>query len=79
MSSKRVGRVGPGHLPLLSAIAEGLVTREPGVYAPYMFDGDTVGTNQVRALARLGLVQVRLSGPPTITEDGERVLRDGLG
>lgn len=70
------GRIGPGHIRLLSAIAEGLIYRGPGIFDPYWFDGETIGTNSVRALARMGLVDAPLSGSPRITPDGERVLRE---
>lgn len=69
--------VGPGNIPLLAAIAEGLVLRAgPGMAAPYVFDGELIGTNRVRALARLRLVDAPLLGPPTITPDGARVLAE---
>lgn len=69
-------RIGPAQIALLSAIAEGLVTREAGrgIMAGYLFDGELVGTNQVRRLARMGLVDTRLLGGPVITPDGWRVL-----
>lgn len=77
MGSRR-RRFGPGHVPLLSAIAEGLVTRAPGgLMAPYVFDGELIGTNQVRALVKLELVDAPLLGPPRLTPDGWRALREG--
>ncbi len=68
--------LGPRQWALLSAVSEGLIGRGPGVgiMAGYLFDGELVGTNEIRGLARHGYVDTHLLGPPTITPDGWRVL-----
>jgi hypothetical protein len=70
--------VGPGHIPLLTAIYRGRVTRSvtDGISAHYWLDDQPLGTNQVRALAKLGLVDVPMVGAPSVTADGHRVLRE---
>lgn len=61
---------------MLSAVAEGLITRKPGWSSSYVLDGEPIGTNQVRALASMGLVDAPFSGPPSITEDGMAALAE---
>lgn len=69
--------VGPGHIPLLSAISEGLVTKEGrGQGSQYLFCGEPglVGNNDINGLARLRLVDAPMGASPCITPDGRRVL-----
>ncbi|MDT4933452.1 MAG: hypothetical protein QOK11_1344 [Pseudonocardiales bacterium] len=77
----RANIAGVAGLRVLRAIAAGRVTRDdvdgtrPGMWSLYVLDGDEVGMT-VRRLGRLRLVDTPLLGPPTITPDGWRVLRD---
>ena len=70
--------LGSDMLDLLSAIQEGLITREEGggPVRNYVYDGQLIGYNTVRHLARLCLIDVSLAYPPVLNAYGARVLRE---
>ena len=66
-------------LDLLSAIQEGLITRDPDPGGPirgYLFDGQPVPYMDIRWLAKRWLIDVSLRYPPVINAYGARVLRE---
>ncbi len=69
--------IGPGNIPLLSAVSEGLITRDPagkGMWADYVFDGELLGAVYLSGLAKRRLIDLPLLGSPEITEYGRYVL-----
>jgi hypothetical protein len=68
--------LGTGQLDLLLAIHQGRVWRPDATMgAPYWLDRSEVRL-QVQFLRGRDLVRMPLSGPPQITADGEKVLRE---
>jgi hypothetical protein len=73
--------LGPEPRRVLAAVAAGRVTRDDqdgtrrGMWALYLLDGREVGMT-LRALRRAALVDLPLVGPPRITADGRRALRE---
>lgn len=66
-----------GRMPLLQAVADGRVTRDPhgGFWAPYILDGDRISPMYLRALVAEGWILMHMAGPPQITADGRTRLR----
>lgn len=66
--------LGPGHIPLLTAISQGRVTHNGVIIGScYYLDGEPIGTMQVHTLVRLALVETR-DRRAWLTPDGERAL-----
>lgn len=68
--------IGPGHIPFLTAVAEGRVTHNGVIVGScYFLDGEPIGTLQVKSLYRLALVETR-DGRAWLTPDGEKALAE---
>lgn len=63
---------------LLLAIHDGRVTRAPdgGFFADYLVDGEGGFRAAVHALRTREVVYMPMVGPPQVTADGEKLLRD---
>lgn len=65
---------------LLQAISDGQVTRDGANYAArYVLGGQPVERMRLVWLKRAGWILMPISGPPTITEDGQKWLTSQLG
>lgn len=62
---------------LLAAVTLGQVTRESSaVGAPYFLDGEPANRLHLRWLADDDLIDLPISGPPTVAPRGVRLLRE---
>lgn len=64
-------------LALLQAVADGRIMRGDGGYAAlYLLDGQPVERMQLWWLKKAALIDMPMLGPPRITEDGLKALRE---
>lgn len=81
VSNMRSNNLGSADLDLLAEVDRGNVRRDDqngrrrGLWALYRLGDREVGM-QLRRLRRLALVELPLVGPPRITADGRRALRE---
>ena len=70
--------IGPPDFAILSAIAEGLISKEGGPWKPHLFDGQQVDLMTLHRLDDFGLIDTSIGVPPMLTPFGWRVLNAWL-